>query len=188
MKNLLLLVATALALWLGASFWDAPVELFFMDGDRRVTTIPTADSYMTGTRTTKFGEDGSTAYVLAADTGLYYSGDDRFELQAPRLISSHGAESRPPWQLTAEIARSTRRGEQVILSGEVHAWQTTAGGRNEFFTDDIRFTPGDNTATTKARVKMVNPDGVTTGTGMKADFEREIYQLLADVRGYYNVR
>ncbi len=61
-------------------------------------------------------------------------------------------------------------------------------GKNEFFTDDIHFIPGDNVATTSTNVKLVNPEGYTTGKGMKADFNREIYELLSDVKGYYHAR
>lgn len=188
MKNLFLIISTCLVTWLVLLFWDTPAELFFLDKRPPVEAIPTADSYMHAIKTHKFEKDGNLSYVLTAKTGLYFLGDDRFELQAPELTAQQPPESDNPWRLTAEIARSSKSGEEVWLTGNVHAWQHSKNGNNEFFTDDIRFLPSDNIATTDAQVKLVHPEGTTTGKGMKADFNRETYQLLADVRGYYHVR
>ena len=188
MKNLFLIIAVSLVTALVLMFWDAPPELFFLDDKTEVEAIPAADSYMQETETRKFDGDGSLAYVLRAENGFYYAADDRFELEKPRLVASRQRAQSAPWQLTADRARSSARGDSVNLSGSVHAWQPLADGRNEIFTDDIQFLPGDNIARTDSRVKLVHPEGTTTGRGMTADFDTGIYRLLADVRGYYRVR
>ena len=188
MKNLLLIISICLVTWLVLLFWDAPAELFFLDKKTRIEAIPTADSYMQVIKTRKYDREGGISYVLNAKTGLYFSTGDRFELQEPELTAQQPPASDNPWRLTAEIARSSQSGEEISLTGDVHAWQNAKKGKNEFFTDDIRFLPSDNIATTDATVKLVHPEGTTTGKGMKADFNREIYQLLANVRGYYHVR
>ncbi len=185
-KNLLLIFAICAVAWLAVGLWKAPVEEFFMDNKTRVEALPTADSYMQNTQTSKFDETGNLAYVLVADSALYFSGDDRLELSAPRLTAKRGTANAAPWLLTADSATTSRLGDNVLLSGAVHAWQVLKTGRNEFFTDDIRFAPSDNIATTDAGVKMINPEGTTTGKGMKADFNRETYQVLANVRSRYH--
>lgn len=187
MRNLFLIVAICALTIVAVLFWDAPPELFFLDNETRVEAMPTADSYMRNTRTRKYDDKGGLAYVLTAETGLYYSTDDRFQLEQPRLVARDAAADGNPWHLTAKAARSAERGDTINLTGDVHAWQAVPEGRNEFFTDDILFLPGDNTARTESRVKLVHPEGTTTGTGMKADFTAETYRLLADVRGYYHV-
>lgn len=185
-KNLLLIFVICAAAWLAVGLWKAPVEDYFIDNKSRVEALPTADSYMQNTTTHKFDEVGDLAYVLIADSALYYSRDDRLELSTPQLTAKRGAADTAPWRLTANTATTSRVGDNVLLSGAVHAWQVLKTGRNEFFTDDIRFAPSDNVATTEAGVKMINPEGTTTGKGMKADFNRDTYQILADVRSRYH--
>jgi len=188
MKTLLLLIAAAAFTWLSLVLWRSPPEFFFLDKKTRSEDLPAADSYMRNTRTLKFAEDGSQAYVLEGETGLYYEADDRFELASPRLTARRSPLGTEPWQVTAENARSTRQGTKILLNGEIHAWQDTPAGRNEIFTRDVLFSPRDNIATTPFPVKLVHPQSVTTGTGMEADFDAETYRLLADVRSLYRVR
>jgi len=187
-KNLTFILATIAVTWLAMKFWDAPADLFFRDKKTRVASLPTADSYMTNTTTVKYDLDGNPAYLLTAATGLYYAEDDHFELEAPRLTARKATSGTQPWLLTAAIARSSNLGQQVVLSGDVHARQQTPAGENAFFTAEISYSPADNSARTTAPVKLVYPGGITTGTGMKADFSREIYHLLADVEGRYHAR
>src|SRR5690606_41682012 len=66
---------------------------------------------------------GNPAYLLTAATGLYYAEDDHFELEAPRLTARKATSGTQPWLLTAAIARSSNLGQQVVLSGDVHARQ-----------------------------------------------------------------
>lgn len=186
MKTLLLVVAAVAFTWVSLVLWRSPPEFFFLDKKTRSEDLPTADSYMRHTRTFKFAEDGSQAYILAAETGLYFEEEDRFELGTPHLTARRSPLGAEPWQLTSDSARTTRQGAQVLLNGDVHAWQDSAAGRNEIFTQDIQFTPRDNIATTPFPVKLVHPRGVTTGTGMEADFDAEVYRLLADVRSLYH--
>ncbi|MFA5632130.1 MAG: LPS export ABC transporter periplasmic protein LptC [Porticoccaceae bacterium] len=188
MKTLLLVVAAVAFTWVSLVLWRSPPEFFFLDKKTRSEDLPTADSYMRNTRTLKFAEDGSRAYILAAETGLYYEEDDRFELTTPHLTARRSPLGNEPWQVTAESARSTRQGSQILLNGDIHAWQDTPAGRNEMFTRDVLFTPRDNIATTASPVKLVHPQSVTTGTGMEADFDAETYRLLADVRSLYHAR
>ncbi len=76
MRNLFLIVAICAVTVVAVLFWDAPPELFFLDNKTRVEAMPTADSYMRNTRTRKYDDEGGLAYVLTAETGLYYSTDD----------------------------------------------------------------------------------------------------------------
>jgi len=188
MKNLLLVLAAVAFTWVSLVLWRSPPEFFFLDQKSRSENLPTADSYMHNTRTLKFDQDGSQAYLLTSDTGLYYESDDRFELTAPMLVARKSPAGSEPWQMNAKTARSTNQGELVLLHGDIHAWQETPQGRNEFFTREIVFSPRDNLATTKHPVTLVDPSGITTGTGMEANFDAEVYRLLADVKSRYHGR
>ena len=80
----------------------------------------------------------------------------------------------------------TRMAMHSALNGDVHAWQQTTAGANEIFTSDITFKPQQNLAATPSPVKLVYPQGITTATGMEADFDAETYRLLADVESRYH--
>jgi len=185
-RNFLLLVAICSATWIVVTLWEVPVEQLFADQSPGLAALPIADSYMQGTETRKFNRDGSLGYRLQAKTALYFSASDRLELEGPALTALSKDGNITPWQLTAVTAHTTERGKQVKLTGDVHAWQILKSGRNEFFTDDILFAPGDNTATTESEVTMISPEGKTTGTGMAADFNRKTYHIQANVRAQYH--
>lgn len=188
MKNLLLILAAVAFTWISLVLWKSPPEFFFLDKKSRSEALPTADSYMKNTETIKYDASGTPAYFLIASAGLYYTADDRFELEAPRLTARKSPLGTEPWLMTSETARSTRQGEQVVLNGDVHARQETPDGANEIFTRDIAFTPRHNQAATSASVKLVYPQGITTATGLEADFDAETYRLLADVESRYHGR
>jgi len=186
MKNLLFFLSLVAVAWVSVLLWDSPPELLFKSKKTRLESLPTADSYMHNTTTIKFDESGRQTYLLTATTGLYFSGDDRFQLEAPKLTARKSQTGAEPWQLTADVARSTSQGELVLLEGNVYAWQQTPRGLNEFFTTDISYAPGKNFAETQAPVKMSHPQGITTGIGMEADFNTDTYRLLANVESKYH--
>lgn len=185
MKNLLFVLSLLALAWLGTIFWDSPAELFFPSGKTRVQSLPTADSYMKNILTTQYDNNGTRAYRLDAKGGLYYLEDDRFELDTPHLVAQK-RDTATPWQLTAKSASTGKSGAELILRGDVRAWQTTERGRSEFFTDHLAFTPSENRATTTAAVEFVHPEGATRGIGMDANFTTEVYHLLAAVEGKYH--
>ncbi len=187
MKNFALIIALLAGAWLFLAFWKSPAEFFFGERTPRTETIPGADSYMENTVTSKFDESGARVYVLRAATGLYYNEEDRFELTDPHLVARRERDIQP-WELTARRANTAKGGEQVRLSGDVHAWQSASSGRDEFFTQQLTFHPEDNTAETQAPVKLVHPHGVTRGVGLNADFTAQVYHLLSRVRGQYDAQ
>lgn len=188
MKNLLLIL---LIVTIGAVLvlvWDSPPEFFFSNQKTQVQTLPRADSYMRDTTTMKYSPQGFAAYRLEAESSLYFSREDRFEFTAPELTAVRDGGDRSPWHLTALTANTSKGGEQVILDGEVHAWQQVKSGRNEMTTTRLTFNPQRNLAQTDAKVELRTPSGQTTGVGLKADFEAGIYQLLSQVRGTHYVQ
>ena len=186
MKNIVMLFALIGISAVFLVFWDSPPEFFFSSGKTRIQALPTADRYMRNPITCKFDKDGAETYTLRAETGLYYNDDDRFELDAPQLVSRRNAADSAPWQLEAHSAHTLEGGKQVLLSGDVHAWQNSAQGRNTFDTDELIFNPADNTAETDLKVTIHFPGGFTTGVGMKADFDAETYELLTQVQGKHH--
>ncbi len=187
MKNLLMLAVILALSALFLIFWDSPPDMF---GTRktRVEILPTADSYMRDTVTSRYNAAGIEAYVLEAGTGLYYTAEDRFEVDNPRLLARQEQEGNPPWHLTANRAHTLEGGQQLVLSGDVLAWQDTPSGRNTFTTGELLFFPDDNRAETDDRVAMEYPGGSTNGIGMRADFRSRVYHILNEVQGTHHAR
>jgi lipopolysaccharide export system protein LptC len=187
MKNILmtLLILTVASVFV--VFWDSPPEIFVREKRTRVEQIPTADSYMRQTLTAKYDKDGERAYTLKASTGLYFSKGDRFELEEPLLVAYRDNGSNPPWRLRADEAHTEKRGGEVVLTGDVYAWQEQPRGINEMRTSRLLFLPETNIARTDRKVALESPGSVTTGTGMEANFDTEVYRLLSNVRGRHNV-
>jgi lipopolysaccharide export system protein LptC len=187
MKNLLMLVGVLALSALFLIFWDSPPEMF---GARkaRIEALPTADSYMRNTVTSRFNAEGVEAYTLKAETGLYYSTDDRFDVENPELLARHERDEAPPWHVTARKAYTLDGGQRVVLSGDVEAWQDTRSGKNTFITGVLHFLPEDNRAETDDRVTLAYPGGQTTGIGMRADFNARTYHILNQVQGIHHAR
>lgn len=187
MKNLLMLIAVLAVSALFLIFWDSPPEMF---GTRktRIESLPTADSYMRSTVTSHFNTEGVEAYTLRAETGLYYSAADRFELENPNLLARHEREETSPWHVTANEAHTEDNGQRVVLSGDVHAWQDSQTGQNTFTTGTLHFLPEDNRAETDDQVTLAYPGGQTTGIGMRADFNARTYHILKQVQGTHHAR
>ena len=181
MRNLLILLLLAVTTWLSMILWDSPPDFFLRDDRSKQAALPRADSYMKNPVTTRFGEDGRRAYLLTGKAGVYFKAGDRFQLEEPELRFEPAKQGGPPWRLTADNARSEEQGSRILLSGAVHAWQNGSDGRSEIFTNDIDFDPQTNTAETAADVRLVHPRGVTTATGMVADFDQRTYRLNQNV-------
>lgn len=181
MRNLLILLLLVVATWLSLIFWDSPPDFFLRDQASKQADLPRADSYMKQPVSTRFGEDGRRAYLLRSKAGLYFKAQDHFQLDGPELRFQPSNQDGAPWRLTAEKARSANQGGRIFLSGGVHAWQDDIDGRSEIFTTDIQFDPETNTAETTSAVKLIHPRGVTTATGMVADFDRLTYRLTQNV-------
>ncbi|HLS98699.1 MAG: LPS export ABC transporter periplasmic protein LptC [Porticoccaceae bacterium] len=188
MKNLVMLFALIALSAVFLLFWDSPPEFFFGTGRTQVEALPTADSYMHNPVTTQYNADGVETYTLGARTGLYYNRDDRFEVEAPHLTARRDASDDTPWQLRAREAHTLDGGQQVVLSGEVHAWNDGPRGKSTFDTEELRFNPDDNSAETDRKVTIHYPGGYSTGVGMRADFGAETYQLLNQVQGRHHGR
>lgn len=188
MKNLVMLVALIALSAVFLLFWDSPPEFFFGAGKTRVEALPTADSYMHNPVTTKYNSEGVETYTLGARTGLYYNREDRFAVEAPQLTARRDTRDDTPWQLSAREAHTLDGGQQVVLSGDVHAWNDSPRGKSTFDTDELRFNPGDNTAETDHKVTIHYPGGYSTGVGLRADFSTETYQLLHQVQGRHHGR
>lgn len=183
MKNLLMLFALISVAAVFVLLWESPPEFFLRDGTTRTGTLPPADSYMRDTVTTKYNREGHRIYALSAQTGLYYSSEDRFELASPQLVAQRDQADDSPWQLRASRAHTTQGGHSVVLSGKVYAWQQVKEGRNELLTESLHFDPDTNRAETDQRVIINYPGGTSEGVGMRADFNAEVYELLSQVRG-----
>lgn len=196
MKNTLTLALIAIAIAAFVIFWDAQPELLGGNKATRLAALPVADSYMVETKTRKFDRQGREAFVVTSTGSLYFQGQDRLTMDAPRVRALRGPDT-PPWHIAADSSEVFSGGERVVLRDNVHAWRdlpdaggnrNAKSGREELKTSRLTLFPDRHMAETDQAVTLISPAHRTTAIGLKADFEREIYHLLARVKSTHNAR
>ncbi len=183
MKNLIMLFLVVAGAAVFVVFWDSPPEIFIRSkSETPAEELPKASSYMNNTVTRKFENDGTLAYILRSSQGRYFKTGDRFEMDRPALISRPA--STESWHFQSLRVESVKAGGEIVMSGNVYAWQPLENGKNEFHTSEISYFPDTNEAKTSSLVNFTSPTGKTTARGMKADLENQVYLMLEDVKGY----
>lgn len=177
-------------------FWDATPEFLMGGRSTRLSPLPVADSYMARTTTRKFDRQGRPAFVLTSTGSLYFQKQDRLTMDSPRVLALSATQA-PPWHIQSDTSEVLAGGKQIVLHDNVYAWRDLpptrrtnrqAGGREELRTSRLTLFPDQNLAETDRPVTLTRPTDRATGVGMKADLERETYQLLAKVKSVHNAR
>jgi lipopolysaccharide export system protein LptC len=190
MRNILMTAMLLASTGIFLLFWLSPPEVFLQKPNATVEELPKADSYMNNIDTVNFDRDGDRAYTLAATEARHFNRGNRLELENPDMVSfsktdpdSESAQA-PPWHVTARKGTIYNGGKRAVLSGNVYAWQVIGkGGKNEFLTSKLTIFPETNIAETSLPVTIKTPQGQTSGTGMWADLNDEIFKLLSKVKG-----
>jgi len=93
------------------------------------------------------------------------------------------------WYIEAESAIITADREDVSLQGSVNMLRTnkTTGERLEITTRDVMLKVTPRTASTESLVTLVQAGDRLDAVGMNLDMRKNSYELLDDVRAYYEV-
>ncbi len=187
MKNALMALFIAFALIVFLVFWDSPPEVFLSKNKTSEATISQANSYMMNSQTRKFNEQGKQSFNLKTTRGQFFKGQNKFVMDEPEMKADGDTPDEIPWHLTANTGVVFNRGEQVVMRGNVRAWQEAPGGNTQIKTSKLTFYPDQNRAETDRKVYLSSPGTTLNGVGMRANFEQQIFQLLSKVKSRHNV-
>lgn len=182
MKNTSAAILIALALSVFIVFWDSPPEAFIKQKKTTVAALPKATSYMTNSTTRKFSESGVEIFTLHTERGQFFQREDVFVMAQPRMQSNSETPDQAPWHMMADEGEIFSRGAHIVLSGNVEAWQVAPAGRTDLKTDQLAYYSETKHVETDRKVTLRSPGSHITGIGLTADLEREVFQLLANVK------
>lgn len=186
MKNVLMAIMIVVALVIFVIFWDSPPEVFLNKDKTPVAALPQANSYMINSETRNFDEQGRLSFVLNTSRGQFFKNQNKFVMDQPRMKADGDTSAQPPWRLSANTGVVFSRGEHIVLRGKVHAWQEAPTGNTDLNTSLLTYYPDSNIAETDRKVTITSPGTRITGVGMKADLEKQLFQLLAKVKSKHH--
>jgi lipopolysaccharide export system protein LptC len=161
-------VSVTLALALAAgSFYLAQVADRLGEGPPGRVSGDQPDAYAEGVFLNRTGKTGAAAFLLSARRIDYFQGDDSTLLHEPVLTSLDT--SQPRVVLRAQSGRSSARGGEVLLTGEVRLVREAGEGQPEMIieTDRAVVLPDSEIARTDQPVVIRRGEDRLTGTGME---------------------
>ena len=188
MRNLIITSLILLASGIFLVLWDSPPKAFrskpaAVDSE----ALPVADGYMLDTLTTQHDDLGNISYTLETDHIRYYLRSGDFELDQPKILALDPDKPERPWQLNADFGNIKKRGKKIIMKGDVYAWQfINAAEKNELNSDELIFVPDQHKMSTRKKIVITTPQGITSAVGMNANLKTEDFKLLNRVRGVHN--
>lgn len=144
-----------------------------------------ADYYFEGFHALRMGLNGEPVQRLTGARMSHFPDDDSTELEQPHLLSY--ADQGPPWELRAERARITERGDLIYLPGPVQL-NRSAGPANadlEAETEDLTLRVQERVGETERAVSIVSGGDMMRADGMRIELEAGRLQLLSRVRATY---
>lgn len=153
------------------------------DGDELVM-----DYSLTDFEITAMDEAGQPKHRLQGESMVHYAETDYAELVQPHL-EVYRDDGAGPMSLDADVAMVYDGGESVLLQGEVRMLRQDALSEQimEVQTRDVWFYSARELAETSEKVTILDARGTTTATGMKIDLKAGTMELLASVRGKYEL-
>lgn len=182
MKNVLMVVAIGVALSVFVVFWDSPPEVFLSKNKSSEAALSRANSYMINSQTRRYNEQGMLTFNLNTVRGQFFEGQNKFVMDKPEVRTNSKSPDGAPWHLTANNGVVFNRGERVVMRGDVLAWQEAQDGNTQIKTPELTFYPDQDRAETDREVYLSSPGTTLNGTGMKANFEEQTFQLLSKVK------
>ena len=141
-----------------------------------------ADYYLVNAYSRRYDESGQLDTNLYADKATHYPRGDISQLQKPRMtLYDAGAIS---WTVTSDQGVIKEHGERVDLVQQVLA--KSADELTTLKTPFMTIYPNQQQASTDKPVTLINPEGFTRATGMRADLAKEHVTLMSNVNGQYN--
>jgi lipopolysaccharide export system protein LptC len=167
-------------------YWNISPERF-LDQPQAVQPPPSVDFFIENARSRQFQADGSLRYELTAERLEHLRDSDISLLSQPDLLIHRLNEQ--PWRVRSLRGEVAPQGSQVELIDAVRIEQTTPQNRfTRLTTSRLTIFPEREYAETAQPVRIENPDGVTTATGMQAYVNEGRVLLLSNVRGQHDVR
>lgn len=147
------------------------------------------DSYSSRLESREFSGDGRLKNHVAADSAKHYRISDVSQLEAPRLTNY--ANSGHIWDTEAPKGRVRAGGSIYDLWGGVQTKRRNKGGNiassNSVIitTEALSYYSQTGTARTDKKVRIDAALGITEGTGLEANFNKETVKLTSKVTGTY---
>jgi lipopolysaccharide export system protein LptC len=178
--TLVLVVTTvaALGFWLGR---DAEERLELLLGP----TPDTPELYLERFTSLSTGADGMPRYRISGERMEQFQLDGSSRVEAPVMILHR--DDGPDWTVVSERGWISPDGDEVQLLGEVHLTRPEDAHSLpvDIHTRDVTVWPTPRQAETAAYVTVRSPLYEVDGTGMRADLETSVLELLHDADGTY---
>ncbi|NWA07735.1 LPS export ABC transporter periplasmic protein LptC [Pseudomonas gingeri] len=184
-RNIVLFAVIA-ALFAAVGYWNISPERFLEQTAAPVDST-LVDYYAINAHSVQYMPDGKVQYDMTGDKVEHLKVSDVTLVTKPDLQLYRGTAF--PWHVQSERAEVNPDGTQVELIDSVRIARTDDKQRNIVITSSrMTVFPQKQYAQTEQAVRIDGPNGVTTGTGMKAYLEESRMHLLSNVRGQYESR
>ena len=91
-----------------------------------------------------------------------------------------------PWELKSDMAELFFRDDTINFLGNVEGWQyADVDEKRQLTTPKLTFHPEKKLLKTDKEIVIRSREGVTTATGMTANFATQVYTLSSNVKGQY---
>lgn len=175
------LLAVAMALAVG--YWNIRPASFT---PQFVQAPLQPDFFMDNAKIRQLNVQGQPVYDLHSVRAAHQVGKDVTELDDPKLLY-YREDDQQPWDVQSRYGEVSAGGDQVVLSQNVVIEQQLAGqSARRLSTPELTIFPERNFAETDRSVRIEALNGVTTATGMEANFNDGSIKLLSNVRGEHD--
>lgn len=184
MKNLFGLIVVILVAAIFAHFWTTPPERLLGSLSQPDPQAPEADSFMSGSETRRYDENGELTYRLTAVRTDFFMADSRYEIEQPEVE-----------MITVDDIRHRARsnsgnvfhgGEEIVLEGDVIIWQHHPRERGyRLDTTRLWLYPQNQYAETDQPLTLRSERGITDGIGLHAYLTDKRFEILNNVKTLY---
>jgi len=185
--RLIIIVAVLIALALG-SFWV--LEVIRRDNGDAKAARPRGkpDYYLENFNYVKMDLTGQPRYNITGTKMQHFPQDDSFEITLPVITTLDPA--RPTTTLRSKRARIEDDNTKIHMYDDVNANRaaTSTSESMHMKTEYLLLLPDDDIAKTDLPAVLTMGESIMTGTGMIINNAIQQFQLLNDVRGFYQPR
>ena len=156
------------------------------DIESREAVPHSADFFSVGYKKWQMNENGDLDSHLTANKMTHYNDDGTTHLENPLMFFYNA--SNPAWQIQANSGKLEKGGETLWLNGEVDIKREASSQGRELIihTANLQVFPKTTFAQTNEFTELKSGNNVTTGSGMKATFNKPVHlELLSKVHGSY---
>ena len=169
--------------------WQEPTTKRMISNPPQQVLVRYPDAIMEQAYTKQFNAQGKLEYTLNSQVIKFFEATTEeqayIEYQKPELLF-YGDGQSAPIKLTSESGFSRDDGNTIELAEQVTLSQTFDDKQQyQLTTEFLTILPATQFAETDKPVMITQPGGITTATGLRADFKAQRFELLSDVRGNY---